>query len=128
MDTKEKQARAVINALHTINHQIDDILNELTDGKPITSTKKADLQEKLGALKDKLKISAKTGTIDGKIREQNSFERRYFHPATQSADANLMLARNSNPANGNWLERLMIAQEDITHLLSQLTELYPPSQ
>jgi hypothetical protein len=120
-----RQVREVMLTLRAYRDEIDRISSRI-EGKPsITQDEKEDLQADLKALKERLRQSAKTGTVNGEKRTQNKIERAYFARAVLQASANLRIAVNSHPVRSNWVSALYSIRIDITLPLSQLESQFP---
>lgn len=127
MNENEKQAREVIKALKSFRDEIWFIMNLLKGKRSVTQEEKEDLQNYLKKLKERIKRSAKEGTVSDTGFQPNHFERAYFAPALAKASAHFHLKTNSHPIRNNWVSELYSVEIDITHPLFDLEQQFPSS-
>jgi hypothetical protein len=121
----KKEASPIIKALKEYEAEINCLMKMIEDKKFLTPHEKSECQSKFRDLKENLKLAAKIGTVDGVKKELTDYESAYFQPAINSAYISCNVATNSHPIKSNWLSCLYDMNDDITHMLSQLTEQYP---
>lgn len=116
MTDPEKQD--VIDRLREYKRLFDKLL-ELVKDPPLRGAKKTEAQQKMKALKEKLKAEYKAGdTVRGQDA-MNHYEKAFLRPAIHQAYAGIMVRCNTNP-NRDWFSQLYSGRADITHMLHQL--------
>jgi hypothetical protein len=123
MSDTEKQA--IIDRLQEYEADFSELLDMLQD-LPLRGEVKSEAQEKMKALKERLKAEYKEGdTVRGR-EAMNHYEQAFLYPAIHQAYAGIHVAWNSVPSD-KWHSELYSGRIDITHMLHQLS-LEPAQQ
>ncbi len=114
----DPEKKNVIDQLRAYEKLFDELL-ELVRDHPLRGAKKTEAQQKMRALKEKLKAEYKAGdTVKGQ-QGMNKWEKSCLHPTIHRAYAGIMVRWNTNP-NGDWFDQLYSGHCDITHMLYDL--------
>lgn len=125
MTPEEHHARSVIGIMRDLSAQADELMTLHAGKAKFNRLEKDELQQRFKSLKEELKQYKRTGTIDGKKRPLSEIEQCYFEPAVSTADANILVSANADPAKPEWFSCVYGIKGDLDHLLRQLEEEFP---